>query len=109
MEKFIARVQAHMSDSMPVGWARNRLKLSRSPAPSPTPAPPPAYNLSTISGVQAALRALGYTVIVDGVDGPLTERAVKAFQAYEGLLVDGVAGPMTQEALLRELRKLAHA
>lgn len=41
MEKFIARVQAHMSDSMPVGWARNRLKLSRSPAPSPTPAPHP--------------------------------------------------------------------
>jgi N-acetyl-anhydromuramyl-L-alanine amidase AmpD len=109
MDKFVARVHTHMNDSAPEGWARNRLKPSPSPAPSPTPAPAPAYDLSTIGGVQAALRALGYTVIVDGVDGPLTERAVKAFQAYEGLVVDGVAGPMTQAALLRELRKLAHA
>ena len=31
MDKFVARVQAHMGDSVPAGWARNRLKRSRSP------------------------------------------------------------------------------
>jgi peptidoglycan hydrolase-like protein with peptidoglycan-binding domain len=74
--------------------------LSRSPAPAPV------FDLSAIGGVQATLRTLGYTVITDGVDGPLTQRAVKAFQAQKGLVVDGVAGPLTQAALLKEVRKL---
>jgi N-acetyl-anhydromuramyl-L-alanine amidase AmpD len=106
MDKFVARVQAHMGDSVPAGWARNRLKRSRSPVLSRSRAPAPAFDLSTIGGVQATLRTLGYTVIADGVDGPLTQRAVKAFQAQKGLVVDGVAGPLTQAALLKEVRKL---
>jgi N-acetyl-anhydromuramyl-L-alanine amidase AmpD len=109
MEKFVARVQAHMSETTPEGWARNRLKPSPSAALSPRLTLGPAFDLSTINGVQAALRALDYPVVVDAVDGPLTERAVKAFQAHEGLVVDGVVGPTTQAALLKQLWKLAQA
>lgn len=36
---------------------------------------------------------------MDGVFGPLTERAVRAFQQDSGLVVDGIAGPMTFAAL----------
>ena len=36
----------------------------------------------------------------DAVFGPVTERAVKAFQAREGLVVDGVVGPRTRAALV---------
>lgn len=36
---------------------------------------------------------------VDGIFGPKTRAAVKAFQKSEGLIVDGIAGPQTQAAL----------
>ncbi len=32
---------------------------------------------------------------IDGLYGPLTERAVECFQATHGLVVDGIAGPVT--------------
>jgi DNA invertase Pin-like site-specific DNA recombinase/peptidoglycan hydrolase-like protein with peptidoglycan-binding domain len=38
---------------------------------------------------------------VDGMFGPLTEAAVRRFQARQGLAVDGVAGEATREALVR--------
>ena len=42
-------------------------------------------------------RALGITA--DGIFGPQTRRAVRAFQKRHGLLVDGVVGPQTRRAL----------
>lgn len=49
--------------------------------------------------LQKALRAQGHAVEVDGVFGPQTERAVRAFQQQAGLLVDGLVGPETVDAL----------
>jgi len=45
-------------------------------------------------------RDLGFAADdVDGIYGPMTERAVREFQLRHGLAVDGVAGPDTFDAL----------
>jgi phosphohistidine swiveling domain-containing protein len=56
----------------------------------------------TLAGVQFRLNALGFGAgPVDGVLGPRTTRAVRAFQqAHPPLAVDGVPGPKTQERLV---------
>lgn len=69
----------------------------------------PEYNLllreldplETISGVQARLNNLGYeSGAVDGIQGPITTAAIKAFQAdYPPLDVDGIVGPNTRGKL----------
>jgi len=55
---------------------------------------------SGVAALQVALyaRAL-YTSSVDGVAGPATAAAVRAFQGRAGLPVDGIAGPATRRAL----------
>jgi len=59
--------------------------------------------LEKLSGIQARLNNLGYYCgKEDGIDGPKTKRAVKAFQADHELKVDGIAGPKTQAALKNE-------
>jgi LysM repeat protein len=55
-----------------------------------------------IAGLQVALRAHGmYHGAIDGVQGPRTKAAIRAFQRRRGLAVDGVAGPSTRRALGR--------
>jgi peptidoglycan hydrolase-like protein with peptidoglycan-binding domain len=50
--------------------------------------------------LQSALESLGYDVgPIDGIFGPLTERAVKKFQKDNGLVVDGIVGQETFAAL----------
>ena len=68
---------------------------------------PPSLDLSTVSGIQRALVALGYRIDIDGIEGLETEQAVKAFQAHDGgLAVDGDPGPMTQAALRKAMAAL---
>lgn len=61
-------------------------------------------DLDELSGVQDALAKLGFDPgVVDGKNGPNTERAVRAFQAHASIGIDGIVGPETREALRDEL------
>lgn len=48
-----------------------------------------------VKTLQTALNNKGYALNVDGIFGPKTELAVRAFQAKNGLAVDGIVGPKT--------------
>ena len=50
--------------------------------------------------LQVELNRRGYHLVCDGIFGPKTDEAVKAFQADHGLAVDGVVGPATRAKLL---------
>ncbi|MFJ5304918.1 peptidoglycan-binding protein [Streptomyces sp. NPDC088350] len=52
-----------------------------------------------VAALQEALNANGANLVVDGIDGPLTAKATRAFQTSHGLAVDGIAGPDTKAAL----------
>lgn len=55
-----------------------------------------------VRAYQRQLATLGFdTGAVDGLAGPDTERAVRAFQSARGLVVDGAVGPATRAALVR--------
>lgn len=50
--------------------------------------------------IQQALNDAGYgPLAVDGILGPKTKAAIRAFQAAHGLAVDGIVGPQTTAAL----------
>jgi peptidoglycan hydrolase-like protein with peptidoglycan-binding domain len=44
-------------------------------------------------------------VAVDGIFGPETDAAVRAFQQEKGLAVDGIVGPQTWPALIVQVKK----
>jgi peptidoglycan hydrolase-like protein with peptidoglycan-binding domain len=50
--------------------------------------------------VQDLLNQHGHGLVVDGVFGPLTDAAVRAFQQTKGLGVDGIVGPITWGAVI---------
>lgn len=64
-------------------------------APAAHVAPAVAPSASTTTHVQSMLKGFGYTVAIDGIYGPQTERAVRHFQKSNHLLADGIAGPIT--------------
>ncbi len=56
------------------------------------------YNLIIV--VQRRLIELGYDPgPVNGVNGPLTQEAIKNYQRDKGLIVDGIPGPQTLKSL----------
>ena len=64
------------------------------------------FDLSTVLGVQQALnflRVASPPLVEDGIRGPKTIAAVKAFQTAHGIVSDGIVGPQTAAALQRAL------
>ena len=61
--------------------------------------------LFPVRSLQDLLSARGHAVAVDGIFGPSTEAAVKAFQQSEGLAADGIAGPQTWPKLIVQVKK----
>lgn len=56
----------------------------------------------SVKSAQSILNQLGYNSgSVDGLNGPQTTAAVKAFQSANGLTVDGIIGPQTTAALAK--------
>ena len=55
--------------------------------------------------LQRLLNARGPDIGVDGIFGPQTENAVKAFQSGHGLAADGIVGPQTWPRLVVQVRQ----
>ena len=61
-----------------------------------------------IETLQHLLRSHQQIVAVDGIFGPQTERAVRAFQQSGHLTVDGVVGPKTWTGLIVTVAQGSH-
>jgi peptidoglycan hydrolase-like protein with peptidoglycan-binding domain len=96
---------------------RNQLNLAPAPFPAFSPAVHPnpfadeewaaeegeisRSSPDYIKWVQISLnKLLGLRLAVDGISGPATRSAVRAFQGQKGLAVDGIVGPITEAALV---------
>jgi peptidoglycan hydrolase-like protein with peptidoglycan-binding domain len=58
-----------------------------------------------IEALQHLLRHHGASIAADGIFGPQTDAAVRAFQQSHGLVVDGKAGPKTFAAIIVTVRR----
>ena len=58
-----------------------------------------------VRSLQQLLRARNHPVAVDGIFGPNTEAAVKAFQQSKGLAADGIVGPQTWPRLVVQVKR----
>jgi len=58
--------------------------------------------LTSATWLQGRLNAHGAKLTVDGIVGPATKSAVRAFQQKKGLVADGIAGPLTRAALNKD-------
>jgi len=87
----------------PQRYLRFDTTLVGTSAPQPKTAPvvaaPEVSNFDQMPGVTVAQIQAKLGVTADGVAGPVTIAAAKAFQAAHGLEVDGEVGPLTWAAL----------
>lgn len=86
--------------------------VSPSPAPAPDLGPDnslpagtyfvwprqPAVAGASVKAWQSQMRTLGYAIDSDGVYGPQSKNACRAFQKNAGLVPDGIVGPATWKA-----------
>lgn len=97
MDLFLERAQAWRDQ-----FAGVPVVVHHNPYPAPTRllylyARQPYLNGDDVKFVQWAL--WGPTSAVDGLYGPVTESAVRAFQSRQGLVADGIVGPQTASRL----------
>ncbi|WP_205781482.1 peptidoglycan-binding domain-containing protein [Planctomonas deserti] len=59
----------------------------------------------TVRSLQYMLNAHGARITVDGVFGPATEAAVRAYQRSHGLVVDGVVGGATWSSVIVTVKR----
>lgn len=64
-----------------------------------------SHEARPVRTMQFLLQARGNTIAVDGIFGPQTEAAARAFQSAKGLAVDGVVGARTWAALVVTVRR----
>jgi len=72
---------------------------------SPWPVVQIGHHGHPVETLQLLLRARGHQLTVDGVFGPLTAAAAKAFQTSNGLTSDGVINPQTWMALVIQVKR----
>jgi lysozyme family protein len=66
----------------------------------------PSPKIFDAEWLQASLNKLGAQLEVDGIAGPSTRSAVRAFQTNHSLTVDGLAGPLTIAAINSALKSV---
>ena len=109
----LSRLSAPASNKKWTNWGRMAdVDYTNAAAPSEPDAPScwlgrnlkvtgPYMRGDDVEQIQLALKSKGFDPgAIDGIYGPYTERAVKAFQAQKGLMVDGIVGENTTKALL---------
>jgi N-acetyl-anhydromuramyl-L-alanine amidase AmpD len=111
MQRFVSLVDnEHRKGHFPDIWDPNKPQKpcllspnggSTSSAVASTARPLP--DVRTISGLQQALKMLGYRIAVDGDYGSETRQVVTNFQMHAGIVADGIAGAQTEAKLLSEL------
>jgi peptidoglycan hydrolase-like protein with peptidoglycan-binding domain len=72
---------------------------------SPWPVVAIGQNGHPVKTLQFLLKARGHAVAVDGIFGPQTNAAVKAFQASKGLAANGIVDPNSWAALIIQVKK----
>ena len=72
---------------------------------SPWPVVATGQNGHPVKTLQFLLRARGHTVTADGIFGPQTDAAVKAFQTSKGLAANGIVDPNSWTALIIQVKK----
>jgi len=95
---------AYRDPVLPNSWGGEKITAPVAMPANFTPSGTVRHDLivGSIEWVQMRLNALHIpinTLSVDGLEGPLTERAIQLFQMKSKIWVDGVAGPETVKAL----------